>query len=306
MATLLKALCASAIVVAAAGCGGGGGSGGSPAAPDVFDDPDPPPVEEPPTATPAIDCGMQEPVSQTDIDQPAGGLYYGTLFNCALGIGYDALAMVTEDGRFRILPGDQAINYLLAGSLQVEGDVFEGSGTEFDGAGHTDFTAITSMISVDGYVASHASLEGRWIGPDFGNYGYFSFHNQWAEYYFLYDPPEGDPRTEAPALDWLAGNYEDAFNLSGATISWTVDDSGGIEGTDLNGCMYAGEISTSDPDYNLYDVQVAVSGCALDGDYAGLLYRIYSGWGDPVLIVSMDDGEKTSVNLTLWEVSGWD
>ena len=104
----------------------------------------------------------------------------------------------------------------------------------------------------------------------------------------------------------VAGTWEGSDNPYGAQVTWTVTETGSLEGMDTTGCVYAGEVANIHPDYNLYDVQVAINGCAIAGDYQGLLYRTTGGnFGDPYLIVSLDDGQETALNLALADLSAW-
>jgi hypothetical protein len=209
-----------------------------------------------------------------------GGLWRGTLMDCAAGEPQDFVtAMVSEDGRFRILAYSEQ---LLAGVLGTTGDLFDGTGTDFAPVGIQYFSGPTTDLFVQGRIDERQKLVGRW-GTEWGNYGTFSF-----EYV-------GDNYERPTPLADLAGAWPLATNYLGQSHMgiWTVEPNGRFDGQDDIGCLYSGQFSLVDERYSILAVELGVTGCDLAGSYNGLaLYEDLIDWWEKGMTVSVDDGTR--------------
>jgi hypothetical protein len=63
----------------------------------------------------------------------------------------------------------------------------------------------------------------------------------------------------AGSLTTLAGTWR--YELGDFFRQWQIDSSGGLAGSDSNGCNYAGQVSVPDPAHNLYQMSYQITGC---------------------------------------------
>ncbi len=273
MNTLIRGAC-TALFLAIAGCGGGGG--GAPIAA---------PVNQPgaPSAPPAppvrgIDCGTLGFDKTTDKTAPPGGIWRRWTFNCANNTFHDiSLAIVTEDGRFRIIGADE---HVLRGDLWMDGDTFDGFGVDFAPTGVEYFSGPTTSMFVAGNVRERELLEGRW-GTEWGDYGYFGFD---------YKPSIYERAT--PLAD-LAGTWPTDRAGGPAPGVWTIESDGRFEGQDDQGCLYAGQFYIIDDRFSVLDIDLSVTDCGLAGFYTGLAYyEKLVDWWDKGINVYVDDGQR--------------
>lgn len=232
-----------------------------------------PPV--PPVQT--ISCSTLDFAKTSDVDALPGGVWYGSLVDCENNVRYDDLtALVSEDGRFRIIAG---YGHLLRGSLQTDGNTFYGSGVDFAAQGLEYFSGPTTGLFVQGSVVERSVFEGRW-GTEWGFYGYFSFDYIQS----IYDKPS--------SLDALAGVWP-SFYGDGIEGVWTIEPDGRFNGQDQSGCLQSGRFALIDDHFNMLEVELTVTGCDLSGSYTGLAYREdLVDWWDEAITVSVDSGQR--------------
>jgi len=262
----------------------------------------------------AFNCNSAPPVKETDVVALAEGLYSGTLFNCASGGGEQVQFWVDEDGEFHFFPplltlimadmgGDVDAIHNVVGSLQIDGNRFQGSGLQFAPPGRRYFSGGATGFWMDGLVATGKSLdidgsdlgvaggqnlEGRW-GTDWGGYGYFTLAKL------------GLPDTSHKMQ--LVGTWHGSGMVYNETIAWDFDADGLINGHDTSGCEYSGQLRLVDSAYLVYKLDVTVTGCEVAGTYSGILHQETGGnWGD-FLSVSLDDGGKRPLSFVLVDPS---
>ena len=273
------------LLLALMGCGGGGGGGGTePLAPQEI----PPPAPPPPPTEAAFNCNSSDPVKGSDIAVSPGGFFTGTFVDCATGVHTQVQATINEDGVFLIKSYDEAykIDLLLTGSLQTDGDSFQGSARWFTEPG------VSSGLWIDGLIAQRKSVEGRW-GNEWGGYGYFTLS---ADEYLVQTYEWMAP---FPTHSVLKGRrYEMDPGAADPLVTWNIDAEGQISGSDETGCIYAGRGVQSDPRFNLSEVVFTVTDCALAGSYSGFASWAQGDW-EPVWLVDAYDSEGTSLILGL-------
>jgi hypothetical protein len=278
-------------LLALPGCGGGGGGESAPqlttGAPPPPAVPPTPPENPPPVSASAFDCDSPGPVVPGQgIDALPGGYYQGSLFDCQLGYSVEVIALVSNDGRFRVFPFNSSESHLLSGTLRTDERNFQGSGLDFAQQGVEYFSGGATDLWIDGAIRARQSLDGRW-GTEWGGYGYFTL-----SYTVAYEIPSSFERL---AGDW--GWYGET-NPHGGQVTWTIEASGRISGQDTTGCDYAGQLGIIDPRYNVYELTVTIAGCEMGGDYSGLASRTAGPFED-VLHVSVDDGDQRALGLYL-------
>jgi hypothetical protein len=232
-----------------------------------------------------FDCDTAGPVKRSEVDAKPAGIWAGTLYDCSTGTWTAAHALVSEDGRFRIFSTEQQIGAaLLTGVIETDGDTFTtNSGLFF----YSDFACsscwATSMFAT-GFVRDRDRIEGRW-GTEWGGYGFFTFDFRAIEY----ESANALNLLPGTWVIWLSGNNE-------PDLSWTFDANGEINGVDMSGCVYTGQWDAVDSSLNLFDLGISVSGCSLDGYYAGMA-TWSSGPFNDIVYVSIDDAQQTALQL---------
>jgi len=233
----------------------------------------------PPLSTQTPDCSTESFVSASVLDALPGGIWQGTLVDCANDTRQElTTVMVSEDGRFRIIANE----HLLAGSLQTSGDLFRGGGIDFAPPGVEYFSGPTTNLFVEGRIDERQVLEGRW-GTEWGHYGYFTFY---------YDQQAYERPT---SLADLAGVWPSYATHSGSPIEgvWTIEPDGRFNGQDALGCLQSGQFSLIDDRYSIVSVQLTILGCELAGSFSGLARREdLVDWWEHGINMSVDDGAR--------------
>jgi len=266
-----------ALTLLTAGCNDGAYSG-TPVAPGPT--PGTPVASSPPPPL-TVDCGTLDFDKTTDIDALPGGIWVGSVIDCANNARQDiATAMISEDGQFRIIDEN---NHLLTGVLQTSGNRFTGGGIDIAPLGIEYFSGPSTNLFVVGSVDERNTLDGRW-GTEWGNYGYFRFVYVQESY-----------ERPTPLAD-LAGVWPTSMTVSGQPVEgvWTIEPDGRFSGQDASGCLLSGQLSLIDDRYSIVAVQLDVTGCELTGSYAGLAQR--DDPGEPAgkaITVSVDDGTRS-------------
>jgi len=255
----------------------------------------------PPTPALAFDCNSPTPAAGSTTDAPTAGYYSGTLYNCAQGGGAsDVTAWVDEEGRFRIFPSGGG-GQLFTGSLQIDGDRFQGTGLNFAEQGYRYFSGGATRLWMDGLIAEGQSdfdgfslgggrnLEGRW-GSEWGDYGYFTLGQ--------YKSPPPEP-TSWVSVAGIWSGLREGFNppFSGR-YDWVIDTDGRLSGHDPTGCAYTGQLTLLDARYVIYELDLTITGCPLAGTYSGIANKSGGPFND-VLHVAVDDGSQHALSLYL-------
>ena len=243
---------AACLALALTGCGGGS-SGDSPP-------PNPPPP--PPAPTDAL----------------PGGHWFGTVTNDLHAVTEEYIAMVDENGRFRFVSVDSAVQ--MSGNFAIAGDTLTGDGTAFADAGVVwlDSTSATP-VTIEGTISSRSEMLGTWVTAA-GELGTFEF---------FYDPTFYE---RASPLSLLAGSwiaYDENLNPQ---VTFTIAEDGSFVGQNTLGCNSMGQFTVIDADFNLYEVQSTITDCALAGEYIGLAFLGDLLEPNDVLILANDNGSR--------------
>jgi len=146
-----------------------------------------------------------------------------------------------------------AVNYaggvLLQGRLALAGNDFTSTLTFYGQS-----SGVRGTADANGSVVERESISGTFTASD-STSGTFSLR---------YDPIYERNAT----LRAISGIWSEVD--VGFTTTLTIQNDGSFEGSDTDGCLYAGSIGVFDPDFNLYDVRFRVMNCgAVNGNYRG-------------------------------------
>jgi len=243
---------AACLALALTGCGGGS-SGDSPP-------PNPPPP--PPAPTDAL----------------PGGHWFGTVTNDLHAVTEEYIAMVDENGRFRFVSVDSAVQ--MSGNFAIAGNTLTGDGTAFADAGVVwlDSNSATP-VTIEGTISSRSEMSGTWVTAA-GELGTFEF---------FYDPTFYE---RASPLGLLAGSwiaYDENLNPQ---VTITIAEDGSFVGQNTLGCNSMGQFAVIDAGFNLYEVQSTITDCALAGEYIGLAFLGDLLEPNDALILANDNGSR--------------
>lgn len=235
------------------GCGGG--SGGS-------STPNPAPVVPPPAAADAL----------------PGGHWFGTVTDSFNVVTEEYLAMVDENGRFRFVSVDSAVQ--MSGNFSIVGNDLVGDGTAFADANifWLDGSSATP-VTIAGTITGRSEMSGTWTTVS-GESGSFEF---------FYDPIFYE---RASALNLLAGSWISYDDLLNPTVTFTIAADGSFTGQNTMGCVSMGQFAVIDAGFNLYEVQSTISGCAITRDYVGLAFLADFFAPNDALAFAIDDGSQ--------------
>jgi hypothetical protein len=273
------ALVCIGLLLALMGCGGGGGGGATtgPEPAPVIIEPEQPAIPPPLSV---FDCNSDGPVQGSEVATLPGGIFRGTLFDCTTDTAEYVYAVVNDQGDFSIVSsaGLGETVKQLTGSLHTDGDVFHGSGDLYTGPNNS------SPLWIDGYITERRSLDGRW-GSESGSYGFFQVSSSSEAWSF-------EPPLNTPLMGWRGDN--------GTSVTWTFEADGHVSAADTTGCAYAGQMTKLTlPQFNVFEIELMLSGCALAGIYSGLA-AASSGWDVPfVLEISVDDGAGRALSISV-------
>jgi hypothetical protein len=216
------------------------------------------------------------------VNQLPGGLWYGTITSDTAMGAEDVIAMVSEDGEFRII----TISLLqMSGILTVSGASATGDGRAFASPGGT-----WPDGSTVGDVEIAATVDER----DTMSGAYSTSTNESGTFDLLYDPLyERDS-----SLGLLTGMWTAYDDFGNPDVTFSVQGGGSFDGQNALGCTSAGQFSIIDARFDLYAVQSTVSGCAIAGDYSGLAVVADLIAPNDTMIFAVDNG-TTAVLLGL-------
>lgn len=187
----------------------------------------------------------------------AAGIYMGTLTVSNPGqtaaITRELLAIIAEDGRtFMLVRGGQN-GLQLAGRLRHSGDKLTGDLRVYSATG----SATSATVAAD--VTPQQSIKGTYTAG--GTTGTLSLEFQQALY------------TQDSSLTKIS----DTYGAKHSKLVLNIDPKGLLTGQRPSqagsGCQYNGHVHIIDGDFNVYAIDVKLSGCdnkALDGQYDGL------------------------------------
>lgn len=177
--------------------------------------------------------------------RPASGYWEGRQFDPTLDGGQgdwaDVRGVLTEDGR--LFFDSDASEEVFVGQYAATGDTlaFGYEGCEEDGSPCYDAQGTATFASKDFITGQSTSVP----------YGTQPVE---LSYRTIYD-------RDVPLLS-LAGTY--SLVDAGITYTLTVGENGAVQGTDSSGCVYTGDLTKPDPEFNLFEYAGLVSGCRTD------------------------------------------
>jgi hypothetical protein len=210
-------------------------------------------------------------------DQAAAGLWYGTLtFDAAMG-SEDVIAIVSEDGQFRMISADTLVQ--MSGTVAVDSSSLTGTGVAFaspggtwpDGSSAADMTLTATVVERD-------TISGAWSSTamESGTFEWF------------YDPLyERDS-----SLSLLEGMWTAYDELGNPDVTFTIQNSGSFDGQNGQGCVSIGQFTIIDAAFNVYQVQSTVSGCGIAGDYSGLAVLADLVTPNDIMVFTVDNGDR--------------
>ncbi len=214
-------------------------------------------------------CGDSSTLSPTVLAPPPppaplspGGLYIGQFTSTVTGlpVGRQVVGVVSEELNAHFFGGGGSSTF--AGTVATgDGNALRGTLTEYLGSVSAFFgTRGIRTLELDGTLDA-TGLFGDYAATD--DEGRFNL-NHFADY-------------ERPSsLDLPAGVW--SFNLASAggavyIVTLTIDDDGQVFGSDTAGCVFNGQLSIIDSQYNAYRITINISSCReFDGGYTGLAF----------------------------------
>ena len=171
---------------------------------------------------------------------------------------------------------------------QVTGVVSEELNAHFFGDRSSTYIGIIATedgITVQGTLAEYLGSVGRFFGTDgiqnleldgtldaSGMFGDYTGEDDEGRFNLNYDPNYEN----SSSLDLVAGVWSFTMASAGGgvyTVTMTIDDNGQLFGSDTPGCVFTGQVSIIESQYNAYRVAVVTSSCGeFDGGYAGLAF----------------------------------
>jgi len=144
-------------------------------------------------------------------------------------------------------------------------------------ASNRDFAATGILATVTGngedWIVGDLEISGRIVADhrvvlDFTADGVYA---RWADLYALHEMYRRGVTMAVLAGDWTMLELPTGHNAGFVTIA----PGGKLTGGDSEGCVYSGQASIPDPQFNLFEISVTVSTCAdISGTFTGYGYQI--------------------------------
>jgi hypothetical protein len=197
-------------------------------------------------------------------ETPTAGLYEGNFFSDTLQQVIHGFAAIAPDGGFSVLLDDYMVG---VGSWSTSENEFSASG-KLVGV-EIGQLSDSSRLTMSGVFSAAYRMSGDYEIEDSDN-GTF----------VLFALPALHRRVVS--LAEIAGTYRVRTQVTGAAGTLTVAQSGSLSGSDSYGCGYAGQITFPDPQFNLLEFSMSVSGC-------GVWNGTYQGYGAQIDLNEIDD-----------------
>jgi hypothetical protein len=176
-----------------------------------------------------------------------GGLWYGTTTISGQGAFY-VLGMVAENGKAFFLQEDGVMYW---GTVRSSGNQLRAT---LDGAGLDGSPLADGSASGSGPVSG--TIEARTSVSANATFTTANNSTTTSTISLEFDPLYNDDSS----LALIAGDYLDATGYNQGVLH--IATNGNLTNTDpQNGCVYSGRIAVINSAYNMYDVQISVSGC---------------------------------------------
>lgn len=193
------------------------------------------------------------------VNAKAGGVYTGSITPNGQPTQQVVAALVTESGEARLLTD---IGTVFSAQLNTNGNNVAGNFTGFTDSGTFGNGRSKTAGMLAGTISERASLNANY-SAEAGDRGALQLAFNGA----VYNQPS--------SLATLAGTFGYTTN-SGYSVSYSVQSNGVLNGSDNQGCTYAGNFSIADARFAVYRLS-ATSSCT-PGTFTGLaLYSARSG-----------------------------
>lgn len=217
----------------------------------------------------AAACGGEgtldpDPTPDPVADASPGGIYTGTITNCSV-CPVPHTMVVSEDGDWFSVDSDY-VQGASVGRMTVTANSFTSPRERYTGVGTSFGYPPTAPASRDA-PAEERSFFGT-IAERVFIRGTNRHGGSLASVSANYDP-EYDLDSSLPTL---AGTFE-AADTAGLTLTYTIDMTGALSGSDSLGCSASGQASVLNAGFNMYSLTVTFSGCGgggADGAFTGL------------------------------------
>jgi len=229
--------------------------------------------------------GVTVPEYPPTADPIIGGIWFGYNFTDQVGDSREFIGIATEDGTFRYLELPTKVQF--AGTVTFNGEIAEGSGVALAAPGATwGDASMVSALDISGFVVERESIEGDWS----------LFSGETGNYWLLFD----SLYFKDSSLDLTAGVWSIVDDTGADIGTLTIGADGSLNGQNIAGCLYSGNLAIIDMQYDVYDVSVTISNCAeSDG--------VYTGFGalgddleinDSMLLITDDGSHSFAANMT--------
>jgi hypothetical protein len=215
------------------------------------------------------------------VDARPGGIWEGTIFNQTVGSSWQVIGLSLDTGESRFI--DELGTQYVA-NLAVSGTSFSGS---FFAVAPVGETFIDGSVVATGNMSGTISERNRISG------NYTVSTGERGSLNLFYDSTyERDSSLSLMAGTWIDGDQD----------TFSVDSQGAIFGQDSIGCVYTGQVSIIDRDFNAYRLQLNVSNCGtFNGSYTGLGvlgdYEVLSD--NRIFIFQVSNNQWALTNLVL-------
>lgn len=200
----------------------------------------------------------------------AGGIWTGTASSDDQTL--ELMGVVTEDGDGRFI-AETGVQYVFEG--------VSGNGGDLD----VDFTAIapSGFVFDDGSTVTTGTLSGTVSERSSLTADYTLATGEAGSVSMTYD----EAYERDSSLDKLTGNWDEEFGVV------AFDANGEFFEQDTFGCVFEGQASIIDENFNVYALTMTVSFCGagVDGDYSGLGIMIDTTDTDDTFIVQMNNDQ---------------
>ena len=183
----------------------------------------------------------------------ANGIWTGTIGLVSGGTGTATTVVAFNDGEFRAISD---FNEFYSGTYQIAGNELSGNGNIYI----LDNRSV-GTLTLEAIVVEQSTIRG--IATT-------SLDTE-AEVDLLYQPGIYE---RASSIDFVEGNWAlhgvgDLAGVPFPNLVLSISSTGAVNATSSGNCLISGQISIFDPDRNLYQTEVNISGCEFSGLYTG-------------------------------------
>lgn len=230
------------------------------------------------------------------VDVKPGGIFHGTVTGCSTVCPVDTIMLVAEDGEWigmdPIYAGGANV-----GQLTMNGSSFANPRRLYGGVpGEYGFRPTQPALidspddfrAFEGDVVERVSIQGSLVHGASRNTKLAVSYDQVYE--------------NDSSLAIIAGTYS-VSDATGYTLTYTIDSTGVLSGSDTEGCTASGAVAIIDSNFNMYRFNVVFTGCGANGaqgPFAGIGALLDSGLGaNALLFYAVADNHSELVILKL-------